>query len=64
MMRITGQGVNLRLTEKGVKCALWVRVDIGKSTPETKKSPCRKGRAKNTKNRAKRVVFWNGICYT
>lgn len=57
MMKITGQGVNLRLTEKGVKCALWVRVDIGKSTPETKKSPRRKGRAKSAKNRAKSALF-------
>lgn len=56
-MKITGQGVNLRLTEKGVKCALWVRVDIGKSTPETKKSPRRKGRAKSAKNRTKSAIF-------
>ena len=56
-MKITGQGVNLRLTEKGVKCALWVRVDIGKSTHETKKLPSRKGRAKSTKNRANSAIF-------
>lgn len=56
-MKITGQGVNLRLTEKGVKCALWVRVDIEKSTLETKKSPSRKGRAKSKKNRAKSAIF-------
>ena len=56
-MKITGQSVNLCLTEKGVKCALWVRVDIGKLTPETKKSPSRKGRAESTKNRAKSAIF-------
>lgn len=56
-MKITGKGVNLRFTEQGVKCALWVRVDIGNSTGETKKSPNRKGKAKCAKKRAKSTIF-------
>ena len=56
-MKITGKGVNLRLTEQGVKCSLWVRVDIEKSTGETKKSPNRKGGTKSEKKRAKSAIF-------
>ena len=54
MMKITGQGVNFRLMEQGVKCALWVRVDIGKNGGESKKSPRPEGKAKN---RTKSAVF-------
>ena len=54
MMKITGQGVNFRLMEQGVKCSLWVRVDIGKNGGESKKSPRPEGKAKN---RTKSAVF-------
>lgn len=54
MMKITGQGVNFRLMEQRVKCALWVRVDIGKNGGESKKSPRPEGKAKN---RTKSALF-------
>ena len=54
MMKIVGQGVNLQLTGQGVKCSLWVRVDIGKNGGESRKSPRPEGKAKN---RAKSAFF-------